>query len=205
MYLKGLAAACLILITSPVQSQDKIVGDDKTDAAYPEAYWSTPTQTAPFELVKSVSENGVIKSFRGATTPSTRETAYDPRLNGTRYYATTTREVSNWQFTAVRTIDSLGRDLTTVTISGTALNSWNPFRPRDGILMSRNGFEVDFKTGPQVLHTHVTGSNFTGNLNRCSQPADTMSIPPFYIPNSVFEAMDNIVVRGKPEAYYGCP
>ncbi len=185
---------------------DTVTGLKIGDVPYPDAYWSTPTESALFAVVKSITQNGVIKNFVGGATPITRENAYDPRLNGRpKYYGTATREVYNWLFTAVRTIDTAGNDRTTVTINATAKNSWNPFRPRDGILMSRTGFEVDFQAGPQLLHTHVTGSNFTGNLNRCAQAPDNMAIPPFFIPNSVFEAMDNVVIRGKPEAYYGCP
>ncbi|RVI86935.1 hypothetical protein CN188_04405 [Sinorhizobium meliloti] len=184
-----------------------VIGDQKPgDVPYPDPYWSTPAQSAYFQVVKSITENGVVKSFQGAEETYTLEKCRDQRVVSLpKYWDTPMRKVDQWQFTAVRTVDAVGQDRSIVSISGRALNTWNIFRPRDGVLMSRNGFSIDFSVSHQVLHTVVTGRNFTGNLNRRAATADTITIIPFDIPNNVFEAFDSVTIRGHAEMYYGCP
>ncbi len=44
-----------------------------------------------------------------------------------------------------------------------------------------------------------------GNLNRCGSPPDQLTFDPFTIPNKILEAFDNVEIKSRPEAYYGCP
>lgn len=190
------------------KEQSSITGilPDGFKVPYPDPYVSVPTQSARFVVLKTITDKGIIKTFEGKEDPHTLEKCYDPRMrNNPKYWDTPMRKVDNWTFTAVRTIDAAGNDRSTVFISGRAHNTWNIIRPRDGVLMTRNGFEMDFQIGNQVLLTVVTGKNFSGNLNRCGQSPDTLTIHPFDIPNPIFEAFDTVTIRGKAEAYYGCP
>jgi hypothetical protein len=176
------------------------------DIWYPDAYWSTPQDHARFKLSERQTVDGVVKEFNGGADVATREYMYDQRLVGNpKYYGTVTREINTWLFTAVRTKDGQGQDRSTVSISATAYNKWNPRVPRTNVVISRAGFDIVFRNGPQPLHTHYTEKNYTGNLNDCSSPSDTLTISGFIIPNSVFEAMNEITIQGRPEGYYGCP
>jgi hypothetical protein len=170
----------------------------------PDPFWSTSTQSAFFMLGKKVTRKGEVKEFRGGASPFTRENNFDARMVGNPRYGQPMREVSNWFFTAVRTKDRTGKDVSTVIITGTANNLWNIVNPLKGGIISRSGFEVEFHAGLQTVHTMATGPSFSGNTNLCAQPPDTMTIPKFAIPNDVFEVMDSIVIRGRSEGYFAC-
>jgi hypothetical protein len=160
-----------------------------------------PTITLP--LTSSVRGPSQIKEFHEAG-PLVTLVMTDNRLPAP-YLGQVARNNTDWNFTAIQTLDESGKPSTTGYFSLKTTTLWTTIA-YDGSYLMRYGYFLSFCRGAQLLFQHdCPGPDFgKGQGGDVCGASSTPTFPPFQIPNDVFVGMDNVVVFTKPDQFWAC-
>ena len=193
----------LFLTTSNLYAADMPVSPQGGFKPAPVSPFASSRELIAFHVVPTRNASSEFKSYQSQA-PALVQYMTDRRMPAP-YYGKPVRAYTNWSFNAVRTVDDQGRDRSTVYMSMSMKNYFNPINPQDGVVMSNNGRLVRLYAGNNLVFEINDASNLTPGTGawHCNEEGVLVERA-FDIPNAAFEAFDSVFVTATPELVFGC-